>query len=225
VENEVVEAREIRKVFNGPAGQLDVLRGVSLSLRRGEVVSVLGPSGAGKSTLLHILGTLEQPTSGRVLYEGRDVTSFTSAERARFRGRTVGFVFQFHYLLPELTAEENVMLPALIAGVRRGEAESRASELLSQVGLAARAAHRPAELSGGEQQRIAVARALVNRPAVVFADEPTGNLDRRSSDLLVDLLLHLNRERATTFLMVTHNEGLASRAQRCLYLADGTIGA
>ncbi len=224
MENGVVEARDVRKVFKGPAGELVVLKGVSLSLRRGEIVSILGPSGAGKSTLLHILGTLEQPTSGQVFYEGKDVACFSPGERARFRGRTVGFVFQFHYLLPELTSAENVMLPALIAGASPHDAETRASELLAQVGLSARTAHRPAELSGGEQQRVAVARALVNRPAVVLADEPTGNLDRRSSGLLLDLLWRLNREHATSFLMVTHNEELASRAERCLYLADGTIG-
>lgn len=222
--DDVMEAQDVQKVFHGPAGELPVLKGVSLRLRRGEIVSILGPSGAGKSTLLHILGTLEQPTSGRVLYEGRDVTTFSPAECARFRGQAVGFVFQFHYLLPELTSVENVMLPALIAGVNRRVAQARASQLLAEVGLSARAPHRPAELSGGEQQRVAVARALVNRPAVVLADEPTGNLDRRSSDLLLDLLWHLNREHAISFLMVTHNDDLAARAERCLYLADGTIG-
>ncbi len=214
----------MEKVFDAPAGQLHVLRGVSLSLARGEVVSILGPSGAGKSTLLHILGTLEQPTGGQVLYQGRDVTAFSPAERARFRGRTVGFVFQFHYLIPELTSLENVMLPALIAGCSGREARKRASSLLGEVGLSGRADHRPAELSGGEQQRVAVARALVNRPAIVLADEPTGNLDRRTSSALLDLLWRLNREQATSFLVVTHNEELASRAERCLHLADGRIG-
>jgi lipoprotein-releasing system ATP-binding protein len=221
----ILEAREIEKVFDAPGGELRVLRGVSLVLQRGEVVGIYGPSGAGKSTLLHILGTLEAPTSGQVLYEGTDVAALSPAARARFRGCTIGFVFQFHHLLPELTALENVMLPCLIAGTPPRDARARARTLLAEVGLEPRAEHRPSQLSGGEQQRVAVARALVNGPAVVFADEPTGNLDRSTSASLVELLWQLNREGDTSFLLVTHDEALASRADRCLHLVDGRIGA
>ncbi len=221
----VLEAVGLEKVFDAPGGELCVLRGVSLGLEPGEIVSVLGPSGAGKSTLLHVLGALERPTSGKVLYDGEDVYGFPPAERARFRGAAIGFVFQFHHLLPELTALENVMLPALLARAGAREARSRAQKLLTEVGLVERAEHRPAELSGGEQQRVAVARALVNRPSIVLADEPTGNLDRTTGATLLSLLWRLNRERGTSFLVVTHDEELALRADRCLYLVDGRLGS
>ncbi|MCE9624735.1 MAG: ABC transporter ATP-binding protein [Deltaproteobacteria bacterium] len=179
--------------------------------------------GAGKSTLLHILGTLDKPTKGRVTFEGSDLFSFSDAELSRFRNRTMGFVFQFHHLLPMLNARENVMLPLLIGGQSRRESERGAEELLSQVGLSGRLEHRPAELSGGEQQRVAIARALVARPRVLFADEPTGNLDSRTGEEVADLLMKLQQEHRMTLLVVTHNERLAQRLPRSVQMKDGRV--
>jgi lipoprotein-releasing system ATP-binding protein len=219
----VLEAEALTKSYPAPGGVLTVLRGLSLSLRPGSITAVVGASGAGKSTLLHVLGTLDHPTEGRVLYEGRDLFRLPPREVARFRNRSVGFVFQFHHLLPEFSALENVMMPGLVARRPRLEVEARAANLLARVGLAERKDHRPAELSGGEQQRVAVARALVNEPLVLLADEPSGNLDRVSSELLHDLLEALVREKGQTTLVATHDERLAVRADQVYRLEGGTL--
>jgi len=200
-----------------------VLRGADLEVQQGEMVAVAGSSGSGKSTLLHILGGLMHPDAGCAELGGDDLYGLSDRERTRRRSRQVGFVFQMHHLLPEFTAQENVMLPALIAGRGESQAAARALELLDSMGLAARARHKPGELSGGEQQRVAVARALVNAPEVVLADEPSGNLDRESSEALHALLERLSRERNQAFLVATHSPSLARRAQRTLVLADGML--
>ena len=223
----LLECRGVTKAYQvpatrvSPARELHVLRGVNLVIRRGEMVSVVGPSGVGKSTLLHILGTLDRPTSGQVCFDGEDVFAFPEARLAAFRNRRIGFIFQFHHLLAEFTALENVMLPALIAGLSRAEATRRARPLLEDVGLDERLAHRPGELSGGEQQRVAVARALVMGPDIVFADEPTGNLDSQTSDEIHHLLVRLNKRTETAFVVVTHNVRLAWLMGRHLLLGDG----
>lgn len=222
----VIEARAITKTFySGPSrnAKLVVLRGINLTIHRGEIIAVVGASGAGKSTLLHILGTLDRPTSGTVTYNGSDVFAQADEALARFRNLNVGFVFQFHHLLPEFSALENIAMPALISGRKIHEATDRARELLREVGLEARAAQRPTELSGGEQQRIAVARALMNSPGVVLADEPSGNLDSENAQLLHRLLWDLSRKHGQTFVVVTHNESLARQADRVLRIADGVI--
>lgn len=188
------------------------------------MVAVMGASGVGKSTLLHILGTLDRPTSGEILYDGINVASLSDQELTRFRNRRIGFVFQFHHLLPEFTALENVMMPALISGPPTSlEARDKAAGLLEELGLGNRADHRPGELSGGEQQRVAVARALVLDPTVVLADEPTGNLDTNTGDELFGLLVDINQRRKTTFVIATHNESLATRCHRTLHMVDGKI--
>lgn len=223
----ILEAVGIEKSFYTKAGELKVLKGVNLSIDEGEMVSIVGASGAGKSTLLHILGALDRPTSGKVLYNGIDVFSRDNGFLARFRNETVGFVFQFHHLLPEFTALENVIMPGLIArGSIRIPVEEileRAEKLLSDLGLNERRNHRPGELSGGEQQRVAVARALILNPKVVLADEPTGNLDTATGEELFNLLLRLNKERGTAFIIVTHNEYLSRRCDRVLTMVDGRI--
>jgi lipoprotein-releasing system ATP-binding protein len=218
-----LEAQGLQKSFRSPGGRLDVLCGVDFAPAPGQVTAVVGASGSGKSTLLHVLGTLDRPTGGRVLYGGEDVFRWDDTRLARFRNRSIGFIFQFHHLMPEFTAVENVMMPALIAGRSRGEAGREALSLLTRIGLAERAEHRPAELSGGEQQRVAVARALVNRPMVVLADEPSGNLDQGSSRSLQDLIFELARTLEETFVIVTHDERLAARADRVLVLEDGRL--
>ncbi|MCB9728317.1 MAG: ABC transporter ATP-binding protein [Deltaproteobacteria bacterium] len=202
---------------------LDVLRGVDLTIGRGEMVSIVGQSGVGKSTLLHIIGTLDRPSSGEVRYHGQDVFAQTEQRMAAFRNRRIGFIFQFHHLLAEFSALENVMLPALIAGESQKRAREQALPLLEAVGLADRVLHKPGELSGGEQQRVAVARALVMQPDIVFADEPTGNLDSRTSDGIHHLLVDLNRRTETAFVVVTHNVRLAWLMQRHLLLKDGVV--
>ncbi|MDP6943104.1 MAG: ABC transporter ATP-binding protein [Myxococcota bacterium] len=202
---------------------LEVLRGVDFDLHSGEMVSIVGQSGTGKSTLLHIIGTLDTPTSGTVAYHGQDVFALPEAKMAAFRNERIGFIFQFHHLLAEFTAIENAMLPALIQGLKRKEATERAAALLHEVGLDHRLEHKPGELSGGEQQRVAVARALVMNPDVVFADEPTGNLDSRTSDEIHHLLVKLNAKKGTAFVVVTHNVRLAWLMQRHLLLAGGTV--
>ena len=219
----LVHAVDMRKEFAHGTGILRVLRGVDLTLRRGEMVAIIGASGAGKSTLLHCLGTLDLPTSGQILFEDVDVVSLPPPELARFRNLTIGFVFQFHHLLPEFTALENVMMPALIGrhGVR--EARQSAEEILQSVGMAHRLHHRPGELSGGEQQRVAIARALVMRPKLLLADEPTGNLDTRTSDEVHALLFRLNAEQGITMLVVTHNMDLAAQMPRRIRMADGRL--
>lgn len=219
----VLQAEDLTKSYAAPGGALTVLQNLSFSLKRGAITAVLGASGAGKSTLLHVLGTLDRPTQGKVLYEGRDLFQLPAKEVARFRNRSVGFVFQFHYLLPEFSALENVMMPGLVARRPRAELEAQAAKLLGRVGLAERKEHRPAELSGGEQQRVAVARALINDPLVLLADEPSGNLDRASSELLHDLLESLVREKGQTTLVATHDERLAVRADEVYRLDGGTL--
>jgi len=219
----LVEAKGIAKSFFTQAGELRILKGIDLTLGKAEVVGLVGASGVGKSTFLHILGTLDRPTAGSVLYEGADVVAMDAVSLSRFRNRTVGFVFQFHHLLPEFTALENVMMPGLISGRPRTELRADAEGLLSDLGLLERKDHRPGELSGGEQQRVAVARALIQHPKVVLADEPTGNLDTRTGEELFDLLLKLNTERGITFVIVTHNESLSNRCHRVLHMVDGKL--
>ncbi|MEP7325498.1 MAG: ABC transporter ATP-binding protein [Gemmatimonadota bacterium] len=220
----VLEARALRKTFRGGDGSLiEVLAGVDLSVSRGEFVAIMGVSGAGKSTLLHLLGALELPTSGDVLLESVSFTQRTAPELAQVRNRKIGFVFQFHHLLREFSALENVMMPLLIAGRDESVARSRAEELLAAVGLAGRMTHRPAQLSGGEQQRVAVARALVNDPVVVLADEPSGNLDQFNGERLHELFATLSREFETALVAVTHNGMLAARADRVLTLEAGRL--
>lgn len=214
-----IEMRSIHKSF----GRLEVLRGVDLDVRKGELLSIVGASGAGKTTLLQILGTLERPDSGSVMYEGRDVSGLSGRQLAHFRNRHIGFVFQFHQLLPEFTLLENVAMPALIGGDRRADAFRRASELIDYLGLTDRASHRPTQLSGGECQRAAVARALVNSPSVVLADEPSGSLDSANRRDLYDLFLRLRDERSQTFVIVTHDESLASCSNRVIRIADGLV--
>ena len=219
----VLSGTGLHKSFGRPGSRLEVLRGVDLEVERGELVAVAGSSGSGKSTLLHILGGLMHPDSGRAEVGGQDVYALSDSGRARLRNRRVGFVFQMHHLLPEFSALENVMLPALIAGVGEAEAGRRALELLDWVGLVDRAEHKPGELSGGEQQRAAMARALVNAPEVVLADEPSGNLDQEARESLHALLERLCRERQQAFVVATHSPSLARRAQRTWVLFGGTL--
>lgn len=204
-------------------GTLEVLRGLSLEIGSGEIVGIVGPSGAGKTTLLQIVGTLDKPDGGRVLYDGTDVLQLKDKELAHFRNRNIGFVFQFHQLLPEFTSLENVAIPALIGGEKRDAAYSRAKELLSYMNLNERMDHKPAQLSGGERQRVAVARALVNRPQVILADEPSGSLDSQNKQELHQLFFKLRDEFGHTFVIVTHDEGLASQCDRVLPMRDGMI--
>lgn len=213
----MITAKGITKSF----GNLQVLKGIDLEIGKSEVVSIVGASGAGKSTLLQILGTLSRPDSGSLTIDSRDVLSLRSAELSEFRNRRIGFVFQSHHLLPEFTALENVMIPALIAGSSRKEASQKAAALLSEVGLAERATHKPSELSGGEAQRVAIARALVNNPAVLFADEPSGNLDSATKQEIHALFFALRERHGQTIVIVTHDEGLAKMCDRCLKMRDG----
>lgn len=215
----MITANNITKSF----GTLQVLRGIDLHVGRGEVVAIVGPSGAGKTTLLQILGTLDKPDSGSIIIDGTDITTLRGNRLAHFRGQNIGFVFQLHQLLPEFTAQENVMMPALVAGMSKREAAQRASELLEAVGLDSRACHKPAELSGGEKQRVAVARALVNRPAVVLADEPSGSLDSAGRLSLHSMLLDLRARYGQTFVIVTHDEGMAQMADRVIHVVDGAV--
>ncbi len=222
--NGLLVARGIRKVFAGGDGQpLEVLRGLDMEVRRGEFVAIVGSSGAGKSTLLHLLGALDTPTGGDIWLEGSRYADLDPHGTAELRNRKLGFVFQFHHLLREFSALENVMLPLLIGRTSPRKARSRAEEVLSDVGLAGRMTHRPAELSGGEQQRCAVARALVHDPTVVLADEPSGNLDHANAERLHEMLFRLAREYETAVVVVTHNRQLAARADRVLLLEDGRL--
>jgi lipoprotein-releasing system ATP-binding protein len=220
----LLEARGLRKVFAGGDGQpLEVLSGIDVEVHRGEVVAIVGTSGAGKSTLLHLLGALDRATAGDIWLEGSRYADLDAAGLAEVRNRKLGFVFQFHHLLREFTALENVMMPLLIAGQPPRQARARAEELLAQVGLAGRMSHRSVELSGGEQQRCAVARALVHDPMLVLADEPSGNLDHTNSDRLHETFFRLAREFETAVVVATHNRQLAARADRILWLEDGRI--
>jgi lipoprotein-releasing system ATP-binding protein len=218
-----VEIRQLRKAYDHGGQKLEVLRGIDLMVGAGEMVAVVGSSGAGKSTLLHVLGTLDQPTSGSVYYDGVEVTRMAPAALADFRNRTIGFVFQFHHLLPEFTAVENCAMPALIAGLGRADAVARSRKLLERVGLGHRMTHRPGELSGGEQQRVALARALVMEPRVLLADEPTGNLDTHTGEEMHKLVVELNRDLGMTLVVVTHNPDFAARLPRRVRMVDGLI--
>lgn len=221
---EPIVAEQVERTFEGATGDpIRVLRGVDLVVHRGETVSIVGPSGAGKSTLLHVLGGLDLPTSGSIALGGRDLSRMSDQELARVRNEFVGFVFQFHHLLRDFTALENVMMPQLIAGVDRSRARKRAMNLLDQVGLSERVEHRPAKLSGGEQQRVAVARALANEPPALLADEPSGNLDRETSERLHAVLFDLVKHHDTALVVVTHNAALAERTDRVLELRDGVL--
>jgi lipoprotein-releasing system ATP-binding protein len=219
----LMTVENLTKSFLHEGRTMPVLKGIDLTLYEREMLTIMGPSGAGKSTLLHVMGTLDAPTSGRIFYEGRDLTVFSSAKLAEFRNRSLGFVFQFHHLLPEFTALENVMMPGLIHGEARDAVAKRALKLLEEVGLQDRTSHRPGELSGGEQQRVALARALVMEPKLVLADEPTGNLDTDTSRAIHELIFRINQERGTTFLVVTHSVELAAKMPRVVRMVDGLI--
>jgi lipoprotein-releasing system ATP-binding protein len=219
----LLSVRNVFKSYFLNGKRIDVLRGVSLDIERGELVSLIGASGAGKSTFLHVLGTLDAPAAGELLYEGRSVFALSDSELAEFRNRTIGFVFQSHFLLPEFTALENVAMPALVQREERGKAYAYARELLERVGLGARVEHRPGELSGGEAQRVALARALVLKPALLLADEPTGNLDPTTGEGIHQLLREVNRDLGVTAVIVTHNEVLARSLPRRLRLVDGQV--
>lgn len=215
----MIEAKGIEKSF----GNLKVLKGIDFNAEKSEVVSIMGASGAGKSTLLQILGTLSTPDKGTLLIDGTDVTTLSRKEISTFRNRKIGFVFQFHHLLPEFTSLENVMIPALINGASESDAKKRAAELLDTLGLAERATHKPSELSGGEQQRVAIARALMNKPAVLFADEPSGNLDSITKAELHQLFFRLRDELGQTIVIVTHDPDLAKMCDRSLFMRDGVF--
>ncbi len=219
----VLEAREVSRSFVQGPTTLEVLRGVALAVGSAERLAIVGASGSGKTTLLQILGGLDRPTHGQVLIDGRDIHSLSERERAALRNRTLGFVYQFHHLLPEFSALENVAMPLLVRRTKVAEARERASELLERVGLGARLSHRPHQLSGGERQRAAVARALVTQPKIVLADEPTGNLDGANAEAVFELMLELNRERGTSLIVVTHDPRLAARMERVYELDDGRL--
>jgi lipoprotein-releasing system ATP-binding protein len=218
----ILEAVHLKKGYAETGSRLEVLTDVELTVEKGETVAVTGQSGCGKSTLLHLLGLLDRPDAGEIRFQAAPILR-DDRDLSRFRNRYLGFVFQFHYLLDDFTAEENIMIPALVAGETRGTARERARELLSELNLTDRARHFPAQLSGGEQQRVALGRALVNRPELVLADEPTGNLDPQHAAEVVELLLRLNRDYGHTFLLVTHNPDLADRMSRHLQLSDGRL--
>ena len=215
----MLTAKNIYKSY----GQLEVLKGIDLTVNKGEVISIVGASGAGKSTLLHILGTLDQPNAGKVILHGQDITKLKNKSMAKFRNQHIGFVFQFHNLLPEFSALENVTIPGLISGMETGQIQDKARELLKTLNISSRADHKPSELSGGEQQRTAVARALINDPDIVFADEPSGNLDSQNAEELHELFFRLRDDFGQSFVIVTHNPDLAAMADRTLEIIDGKI--
>ena len=221
--NNLIRIVDLYKSYYDGLTELPVLKGIDLEIKKGEIVAIIGASGVGKSTLLHLLGGLDRPTEGTLYYEGEDIFALNDQELDRFRNEEIGFVFQFHHLLPEFTALENVAMPGLIAQQKSDVAQDRAKELLDYVGLGERLKHRPSELSGGERQRVAIARALVNQPKVVLADEPTGNLDQKTSEAVHDLLWTLNDQFNQTFIIVTHNQTLAQRADRLVQLVDGQV--
>lgn len=220
----ILQTQNLHKVYStGRSDSLEVLKGIDLAIAGGEIITIIGPSGVGKSTLLHLIGGLDRPSQGRVLIDGEDISDYDDTRLAGFRNRTIGFVFQFHHLLPEFTALENVMMPGLIAGQDKPVLQERALALLDRVGLGGRIKHRPKELSGGEQQRVAVARALINSPRLLLADEPSGNLDTESANSLHDMLWEVSRQLHQTLVVVTHNRDLADRSDRIIELYNGRI--
>ncbi|MCK9407674.1 MAG: ABC transporter ATP-binding protein [Bacteroidetes bacterium] len=220
----MLEAKNIKKRYGSrETGFLEVLKGISLSFSEGEIVAIVGQSGAGKSTLVHLLGLLDKPSEGEVFFEGKDVMHYSDEQISKVRNENIGFVFQFHHLLPEFSALENVLMPSLIAGKSGAHCSERACVLLKDVGLTDREHHKPSELSGGEQQRVAVARALMNSPKIIFADEPSGNLDAENAEKLHNLLFDLRAKHYQSFVIVTHNKELASRADRIITLSNGLI--
>ena len=221
--NNLIRVVDLHKSYYDGLTELPVLKGIDLEVKQAEIVAVIGASGVGKSTLLHLLGGLDRPTEGTIFYEEEDIFALNDRKLDRFRNEGIGFVFQFHHLLPEFTALENVAMPGLITGQPSDVVQNRARELLDYVGLGERLAHRPFELSGGERQRVAIARALVNQPKIVLADEPTGNLDQKTSESVHDLLWTLNDQFSQTFIIVTHNRTLAQRADRLIQLVDGRV--
>jgi lipoprotein-releasing system ATP-binding protein len=219
----LVEVKELHKLYQTGKKKIPVLKGIGLSIEVGEIVAVMGKSGAGKSTLLNLIGTLDRPDSGEIIFRGENILKFNDRKLSEFRNKNLGFVFQFHYLLPEFTALENVMLPGLIKGDNKNDLQKRASELMEIVGLSDRVTHKSAELSGGEQQRVAFARALINKPSLILADEPSGNLDVVSSEKLHEIMWNLARENKTAFIVVTHDKNLALKADRTVNIVDGVI--
>lgn len=221
-QNNIIEIKNLSKVY-GDGVEVKALDDLSLDIKSGEFLAIIGPSGSGKSTLLHMIGILDTPTSGTILIDGQDVTSMSEDKRSKARNTMLGFVFQYHHLLPDFTALENVMMPLLIAGKSKKQAREMAEQLLKDVGLEDRMDHKPTQLSGGQSQRVAVARALANNPKIVIGDEPTGNLDSKSSQMIYDLLRKLNKERNQTFILVTHDEQMAKKTDRIVRLVDGRV--
>ena len=218
----IIQIKNLTKIF-GDGVEIKALDGVDLDIERGEFLSIIGPSGSGKSTLLNQIGILDTPTSGTILLNGIDVTQMSDKQRSRTRNKELGFIFQYHHLLPDFNALENVMMPLLISGVKSSQAREIARKVLDEVGLSDRMEHRPNQLSGGQNQRVAIARALVNKPSIVIGDEPTGNLDSKASDNIYELLRKLNREHNQTFILVTHDEDMAAKTDRIIRLVDGRV--
>ncbi len=221
--NDILTVKNLYKTYQNGPQKVEVIKGIDLDIPKGNVIIIVGPSGVGKSTLLHLVGGLDQPTSGEVLIDGKDIFQLSDKELAVFRNKNIGFVFQFHHLLPEFTALENVMIPGMMHETNLTEIEKGARDLLTEVGLSERLTHKPSQLSGGEQQRVAVARALINKPKLILADEPTGNLDKQNSQALYRLILSLNKKFNQTFLIVTHNEMMAAQASQVIDMEDGKI--